>query len=56
MPFQSEAQRRYLWQHEPAIAHRWAHEYGTPRDLPTKKQPDRDKAVRDGLLKKMTAK
>ena len=25
MPFQSEAQRRYLWANEPRIAHKWAH-------------------------------
>lgn len=24
-PFVSEAQRRYLWQHEPKIAKAWAH-------------------------------
>lgn len=25
MPFQSEAQRRYLWANRPDIAHAWAH-------------------------------
>lgn len=25
MPFKSEAQRRYLWMHEPKIAKAWAH-------------------------------
>jgi hypothetical protein len=25
MPFQSEAQRRYLWMHHPEIAKKWAH-------------------------------
>jgi hypothetical protein len=37
MPFKSEAQRRYLWAKEPAIAKRWADKYGTPKDLPDKK-------------------
>jgi hypothetical protein len=27
MPFKSEAQRRYLWVHEPALAKKWAHEH-----------------------------
>lgn len=27
MPFQSEAQRKYLWAKHPEIAKRWAHEY-----------------------------
>jgi hypothetical protein len=25
VPFQSEAQRRYLWKFEPKVAHAWAH-------------------------------
>lgn len=29
MPFKSEKQRRYLWMHEPAIAKKWAHKYGS---------------------------
>jgi len=29
MPFQSEKQRKYMWVHHPAIAKRWAHEYGS---------------------------
>lgn len=29
MPFQSEAQRRFLYLHHPAIARRWSHEYGS---------------------------
>ena len=33
MPFESEAQRRYLWAKHPEIARRWTREYGsTPRD------------------------
>lgn len=37
MPFQSEAQRRYLWAKHPDIAKRWADKYGTPKDLPKHK-------------------
>lgn len=29
MPFKSEKQRRYLWLHEPEIAKKWAHKYGS---------------------------
>lgn len=28
MPFQSEAQRRYLWAKHPDIARKWSHKYG----------------------------
>lgn len=34
MPFKSEAQRRFLFAKHPALAHKWAHEYGTPKNLP----------------------
>lgn len=34
MPFQSEAQRRFLWAKHPEIAKRWDKEYGTPNNLP----------------------
>jgi hypothetical protein len=34
MPFVSESQRRYLWQHRPDIAQRWSKEYGSGKDLP----------------------
>lgn len=34
MPFKSEAQRRYLFAKEPKLASKWAHKYGTPKDLP----------------------
>jgi len=37
MPFQSEAQRRYLWLKHPEVAKRWAHKYGTPKHLPEHK-------------------
>jgi len=29
MPFKSEKQRRYLWMHEPALAKKWSHKYGS---------------------------
>lgn len=48
MPFRSEKQRRYLFLHEPEVAHKFAHEYGsTPR--PKKK---RAKPMLDALRKK----
>jgi len=28
-PFVSEKQRRYLWMHEPKIAKKWSHKYGS---------------------------
>ncbi len=28
-PFKSEKQRRWLWMHEPKIAKKWAHKYGS---------------------------
>lgn len=34
MPFQSEAQRRYLWMHHPEIAKKWAAEYPDQGKLP----------------------
>lgn len=37
MPFRSESQRRFLFAKHPRIAHRWAHEYGTPKNLPDHK-------------------
>lgn len=38
MPFESEAQRRYMWKFHPRIARRWAEEYGTPKNLPYHKR------------------
>ena len=29
MPFRSEKQRRYLWMHEPELAHKWTKKYGS---------------------------
>lgn len=47
VPFSSEKQRRYLWAKEPEVAKKWAHKYGTPKDLLKRKHK---KAV-DGLKK-----
>lgn len=33
MPFKSEKQRRYLWVHEPKLARKWSHEYGSKPKL-----------------------
>lgn len=33
MPFQSEAQRRFMWANHPQIAQRWANEYGSKPQL-----------------------
>ncbi len=38
MPFQSEAQRRYLWLKHPEIARRWAKESPGQQDLPQHKK------------------
>lgn len=43
MPFQSEAQRRFLWMKHPDIARRWSKEYGTPKDLPMHQSEGRQK-------------
>jgi hypothetical protein len=32
MPFKSERQRKYLWVHEPEIAHAWSHGKHTTMD------------------------
>ena len=43
MPFKSESQRRYLFKHEPKIAHDWAHKYGTPKNMPMHKKKMKDR-------------
>jgi hypothetical protein len=43
MPFQSEAQRRYLFANEPEIAHRWAKEYPGQKHLPMHKKKQKKK-------------
>lgn len=37
MPFQSEAQRRFMYSQHPDIAKRWTAEGGTPKNLPERK-------------------
>lgn len=43
MPFQSEAQRRYLWLKHPEVAKKWAKEYPSQKDLPKHKPKKRNK-------------
>ena len=38
MPFESEAQRRYMLMHHPSVAKRWSHEYGSGKNLPYHKK------------------
>jgi hypothetical protein len=40
MPFKSEKQRRYLHVHEPALAKKWEHKYGSK---PTKAKAKKTK-------------
>jgi hypothetical protein len=46
MPFQSEAQRRFLWKFEPDIAQRWADEYPNKKKLPRHKKKAKRTAKR----------
>ena len=46
MPFQSEKQRRYLFAKHPAIAKRWAKEYGTKPVRKVAKKTSRDRPRR----------
>ena len=41
MPFQSESQRKFLWAKHPSIAKKWAHEYGSGKNLPKRKKPSK---------------
>lgn len=50
MPFKSEAQRRFLWMHEPAIAKKWSHEYPNQSKLPMHKSAK--EKVADALMKR----
>lgn len=43
MPFKSEAQRRYLWMHHPEVARKWAHKYGSGKNLPYRKKKSKRK-------------
>lgn len=44
MPFESEAQRRFMFARHPKIAKRWADTYGITDDLPKRKGKKRSKA------------
>ena len=48
MPFQSEAQRRYLWLKHPEIARKWANEE-------KRKQPESKKKVVEAMMKRKWA-
>jgi len=39
MPFQSEAQRAFMYANHPEIAKRWSREYPNQGKLPKKKKP-----------------
>ena len=57
MPFRSEAQRRFLFANQPAVAERWAHTYGTPKRLPKhvpQKKSDLNAHVRATLRQQVT--
>ena len=53
MPFKSEAQRRYLFVHEPKLAKKWAHKYGTPEDLPEHASNPHKRTKRTAMLDRM---
>jgi len=38
MPFESQAQRRFMYSQHPEIAKRWRKESGHQKDLPEKKE------------------
>lgn len=40
MPFASKAQARFMFARHPEIARRWAREYGAPKRLPGKVNPE----------------
>jgi hypothetical protein len=42
VPFRSEAQRRFMFSQHPAIAQRWAKEFGPQHNLPEKVNPRSD--------------
>lgn len=51
MPFQSEAQRRFLWMHHPEIARRWAKENPGQHELPMHKRKRVVEAMLEGRKK-----
>ena len=53
-PFASEAQRRLLWAKEPELAKRWAHKYGTPKNLPYHKSKRKSHKSQSDLISELT--
>lgn len=51
MPYQSEAQRRFMHARHPKIAKRWDEKYGSPKDLPERKGKKHSKAFYDAASK-----
>jgi hypothetical protein len=49
MPFQSNAQRKFLYAKHPDIAKRWEDKYGIPKNLPEHKK--QVKKVKDVIKK-----
>jgi hypothetical protein len=47
MPFESEAQRRFMWAEHPDIAQRWSDKYGTGKGLPYHKRKAKRHAKRN---------
>jgi hypothetical protein len=56
MPFQSEAQRRFLFAKHPEIAKRWSHEYSSNKNLPMHKKSKSKKSMDAEMAKQMLAK
>lgn len=52
MPFRSEAQKRYLYAKEPAIAERWQKE--TPEGTKLPEHVRDDKALRDAAKRRLS--
>jgi hypothetical protein len=50
MPVRSKAQQAWLALHRPDLLHKWAHEFGIPKDLP-EHVGDRDRQARKKALK-----
>jgi len=51
-PFQSEAQRRFLWAKHPDIARRWTAEYGSGKELPRHKPKKKRHPLTEAYSKK----
>ncbi len=51
MPFQSDAQRRFMYSEHPEIAKRWREESGPQKDLPERKRKKKKKGKHDTALR-----